>query len=169
MSGKRQKTDSENYQVYIDERKALVEAEHTCANHFDKGIMTLAAGALGISLVFLENIAPKPNPDTLILLYIAWSSLVLSLLAMLSSLLTGQHAFRRARDILENEFFPEGPAKSKNRNCWAIYTQILNWSSIVFFIVGVGALALFSIQNMKSNFADKKADSAIATTSGGLR
>jgi hypothetical protein len=124
---------------------------------------------LGISLVFLEKFAPKPNPQTLLSLYVSWFSLVLSLSATLSSLLIGQYAFRRARDILENEFFPEGAAESKNRNCWAICTQILNWSSIIFFIVGVSALALFSIQNMKSNFADKRPVSAIVNAVGGVK
>lgn len=164
MSERRPKTDDVKYQAYLDERKSLVEWEHTIASHFDKSIFALAAGALGISLVFIEKIAPEPDSKTLILLYLSWLSLVLSLSTTLSALLTGQHAFRRARSILEDEFFPEGEKKSKNQNCWSTGTQILNWSSIIFFIIGVGTLALFSIQNVKANLADKKSASAITTT-----
>jgi hypothetical protein len=160
MSGQAPNTDDVNYQVYIDERKALVKAEQACADHFDKGIMTLAAGALGISLVFIEKIAPTPDPKTLNLLYMAWFSLVLSLLATLSSLLTGQYAFRRARVILENKFFPE-QTSGNSKNGWAIFSQILNWSSVVMFITGAITLALFSIENAKFN---SNAKPAVVTT-----
>jgi hypothetical protein len=164
MSGKRQKTDEVNYQVYIDERKSLVEGEKSTGDNFDKNILTLAAGALGISLVFIEKIAPDPNPKTLVYLYIAWASLVLSLLAVLSSLLTGQYAYRRARDILEDEFFPEEKGNHKKGNQWARITQILNWASIFTFILGTAMLVCFSTQNVKLGFPNKKPLTTNTTT-----
>jgi hypothetical protein len=160
------KPDDVKHQIYIDERKSLVETEQTIAHNFDKNIFALAAGALGLSLAFLEKIIPKPNPETLVFLYISWFSLVLSLLATLSSLLIGQYAFRRARDILESEFFPSKETPS-NRNICGIIAQILNWSSIAFFIIGVSTLVLFSVQNMKSNFVGKS-DTAIVTAAGSI-
>jgi hypothetical protein len=138
-----------NYQVYIDERKALVEGEQASADHFDKNILTLAASALGVSIVFLEKIAPHPDPKTLIFLYVSWSALVVSMLFTLSSFLTSQHAHRCQRKILEGEFFPE--KKSTKKNQWAIWTQRLNWMSITAFIIGVVMLAWFSIKNVKSD------------------
>jgi hypothetical protein len=150
MAGKRQKTDDENYKIYVDERKSLVEGEKTTADNFDKNILTLAAGALGISLVFLEKIAPEPNPKTLIYLYLSWASLVSSLLAILSSQLTGQYAYRRARVLLEDEFFPEEKKENcKKGNWWAKTTQFLNWASIFAFVFGTALLVYFSIQNVK--------------------
>jgi hypothetical protein len=163
MSERRPKPDEVNHQIYIDERKALVEAEQTIAHNFDKNIFTLAAGALGISLVFLEKFTS--NPETFGFLYISWFSLVASLSATLSSLLIGQYAFRRARDILENEFFPK--EDGTNRNYWASFAEILNWSSIIFFVVGIGALAWFGTQNVKANLINKKSETAIITTVGG--
>jgi hypothetical protein len=162
MPERRPKPDAVNHQIYIDERKALVEAEQTIAHNFDKNIFTLAAGALGISLVFLEKFTS--NPETLVFLYISWFSLVASLSATLSSLLIGQYAFRRARDILENEFFPGGD--KTNQNCWAGFAEILNWSSIVFFIIGISALAWFGIENVKLNLVNKKSETAIIKTVG---
>jgi hypothetical protein len=164
MSGRPPKTDEVKYQVYINERKALVEGEQVSADNLDKNILTLAGGALGISLVFIEKIAPTPDPKTLVLLYIAWTSLVLSLLVTLSSQLTSQHAYRQARDILEDEFFPEGTKKAKTNNCWSKWTQILNWISIGTFIIGVGMLALFSVQNIKFCLTHKTTNPAITST-----
>ena len=149
MSDKLTKHDQINYQVYIDERKALVEGEQASADQFDKHILTLAASAFGISLVFLEKIAPKPDPQSLIFLYIAWSALVVSMLFTLSSFLTSIHAHRCQRKILEHEFF--SPEKKAMRNKWATWTSRLNWLSILAFIIGVGMLAWFSIKNVKSD------------------
>lgn len=163
MSERKPKPDAVKHQIYIDERKSLVEAEQTIAHNFDKNIFTLAAGALGISLVFLEKFTS--DPKTFACLYISWSALVVSLSATLSSLLIGQYAFSRARDILEDEFFPEGENKS-NQNCCATGVGILNWISIVSFIVGVSALALFGIQNVKSNLTNKKSEPAIISNIG---
>ena len=148
MSDKLSKEHQINYQVYIDERKALVEGEQASADNFDKHILTLAASALGVSIVFLEKIAPKPDPTTLLFLYVSWFSLVISMLFTLSSFLTSQHAHRCQRKILEDEFFAYGKSVKKNR--WAIWTQRLNWMSIAAFIIGVGMLAWFSIKNVKS-------------------
>lgn len=165
MSEQQSKPDGVKYQIYIDERKSLVETENLIAHNFDKNIFTLAAGALGISLVFLEKFANNPSPQSLVLLYISWCALVLSLSTTLSSLLIGQFAYRRAREILEHEFFAKEANKANNRNCWARITQTLNWSSIVFFIIGVSTLALFGIQNMKSNLANQKTVSTMVNTS----
>ena len=168
MSAKRQKAEDVrgdvNYQVYIDERKALVDGEQSSAENFDKNIITLAAGALGISLIFIEKIAPDPNKQTLIYLYLAWGSLLLSLLATLSGLLTSQHSYSRARDILEDEFFPQQAENGNSKkNRWAAWTHFFNWTSIAAFIVGTAMLAFFSIQNMKYGLAKKAATATVST------
>lgn len=43
-----------------DERRWLRQADHTASRDFDKAIMTLAAGALGVSIAFVHDIAPDP-------------------------------------------------------------------------------------------------------------
>lgn len=167
MSDKQAKDETAKYQIYVDERKALVEGEQASADQFDKNIITLAAGALGISLVFLEKIAPEPNAKTLIFLYIAWAALVISLLATLSSLLTSQHAYRRQREILEDNFLPEPGKEGRGKiNKWARRTQFLNWTSIIAFIVGAAMLALFSIQNFKPALRNHNANTT--ATIGGI-
>jgi hypothetical protein len=162
MSKKPTKEDQINYQVYIDERKTLVEGEQASADQFDKHILTLAASAFGISIVFLEKIAPKPDPKTLIFLYIAWSSLVISMLLTLSSFLTSQHAHCRQRKILEEEFFPTGKTIGKNQ--WAIWTQRLNWFSVAAFIIGISMLAWFSIKNVKGDLLNTNGTNVKLTT-----
>lgn len=151
------KEEDARYEVYRDERKALVEGEQASADQFDKTILTLSGGALAISLVFLEKIAPKPKQETLLYLYLAWGALVCSLCAILSSFLTSQHAYRRQRKVLENALFAELGQQPDTTNCWASLTRILNWLSILVFVFGVGMLVCFSIQNLKAKPSDNEA------------
>ncbi len=44
------------YEVYLDERKSLINTELEQARHFDKYILTLAAGTFGLSLLFMNQI-----------------------------------------------------------------------------------------------------------------
>lgn len=159
------KPDDVKHQIYIDERKSLVEAEQTIAHNLIKIFLFSLRVHWDFLWPFWKILSPNQIPETLVFLYISWFSLVLSLLATLSSLLIGQYAFRRARDILEDEFFPpKNP--SSNRNLSGTITQILNWSSIVFFIIGVSTLVFFTVQNMKLNFIDKKSETTIVRTNG---
>jgi hypothetical protein len=141
-------------ETYLEERRSLADGEKESSDQFDKNILTLAGGALGISVVFLEKIAPKPLAETLIWLYGSWGAFVLCLLITLSSFLTSQHAYRRQIKILEAEIFPEHSGIAAGKNPWAQATRILNWSSIAVFILGIGMLLLFSIKNMNNSPGD---------------
>jgi hypothetical protein len=153
--------------MYLDERRVLVEGEQEGADQLDKNILALAGGALGISVVFLEKIAPNPPQKTLVYLCLAWLGLVLSLLMTLSSFLTSQHAYRRQIKILEAEIFAEAGEKKGGKNCWSRITRFLNWFSIISFIFGVAMLAYFSIQNVMYRYspsANKTMQAPVAET-----
>jgi hypothetical protein len=71
-------------------REWLVSAYENATQSFDKAIMTLAGGALGVSIAFIHDVAPKPEHKWL--LGVAWSLFALSLLLILASFLTSQRA-----------------------------------------------------------------------------
>jgi hypothetical protein len=142
------KEESVKYQAYLDERKTLVEGEQKSVAHFDSTILTLAAGALGVSLVFIEKIAPEPLPRTLWLLYGAWGAYAGSLLVILISFLTSGRAFRRQRKILEDTFWPDVRLNADVRNGWTVATRFLNIGSVVIFFIGTCFLVQFSVTNL---------------------
>lgn len=88
----------------MDERRALVEAEKSGSQQFDKAILTLAAGALAISLTFIKNIAPHPKDWTIYFLLASWIGFIISLVCTLCSFLTSQAAFRKQIEILGLDF-----------------------------------------------------------------
>ena len=146
--------NNKEYEVYIEERKSLVEAEKESAQQFDKAILTLSAGAFAISITFIRQIAPTPKEWTLFFLFIGWVAFILSMLSTLYSFLKSQEACTRQREILEKEYFDTkkenqdiNNAKEDIQNRAARLTKNLNYASIVLFVIGVFSLAIFSISN----------------------
>jgi|SRR5829696_8385935 len=131
-------------EAYLEERKTLVEAEGEASQSFDKALITLSAGAFGLSLAFIVQVAPEPR--ALWYLYVAWGGFILSLLSILFSFLASQQGFRRARDILD-KYLEAGGAEETNR--WNVVTSLLNILSIVAFVLGVVSLAYFAIRNVR--------------------
>lgn len=141
-SPKKDSEDGLEREAYLEERKMLVEAEGEASQSFDKTLVTLSAGAFGLSLAFIVQIAPKPV--ALWWLYSAWGALISSLLSVLLSFLMSQYGFRRARDILDTLY----ETRNQESNRWNTITSTLNVLSIVAFVVGVVSLAYFAIKNV---------------------
>lgn len=143
--------DDLEYRVYLDERKLLIDAERESARSFDKAILTLAAGALGLSLTFVKEIAPSVRSGTVCLLVGAWAGFCVSMLCTLVSFLTSQAACSRQLKILEAEYFGDREDQSREislKNWPSIVTNWLNVLSILTFIGGAVLLAVFSAVNI---------------------
>lgn len=130
---------------YVEERRALVDAEREAAQSFDKFMVTLSAGAFGLSITFVRELTN--NPQSLWLLRSAWGAFGLSLCAILASFLLSQAALRRQRAILDEiEQGQEDDAREK-KNVPATITNLLNWISIALFVCGATALIAFAVAN----------------------
>ena len=135
--------DDEQYQ---QERQASIEAEHSDAEHYDRWLLTLSAGALGISIAFLKDIAPNPDPSTHCWLITAWTSLIAAITATVGSMQVSQWAFQRYRALLDKQH--AGNPEASQRNNPKTVLQWLNWLSLFLFVTGISALAVFSFQNL---------------------
>jgi len=125
-------------------RGFLVNAYQGESEAYDKAVMTLSAGALGVSITFIHDIVQSPRKETLILLAIAWGSFALSILAILTSMLTSQKAIRKA--ILQLD---HGTIDRERPGAWyGRFTAILNLTACVGFILGVVFLVWFSLANL---------------------
>ncbi len=134
-------------QMYLDERRLLVEGEVQVAARFDKSILTLSGGALLLSMTFLRDIIGGTPKDTWTLI-VAWLLLGVTIAAMLVSLLTSQKAYQRQRDILDKHFGDSNGGDEPN--CWACGTKWLNRISIIFFLVGITFLGYFTVINIST-------------------
>lgn len=149
-----------SYDTYLKERESLINSELEGSKSFDKFILTLSAGAIGLSLTFIDKLISGIYPGTIWLLGIAWVSLVMSMLFTLLSLLTSQSSCRKQRDILD-KIYNNQTSDVEQTNVFSTLTNGLNIFSMGFFIMGVILLLTFCTVNIaKGEFkmAENKKD-----------
>jgi hypothetical protein len=124
----------------LDEyRKMLLEAEQKMQSSYDKAVMTLSGGALGISLAFIRDIADKTLLKSTGWLLISWVLWGLSVTFILTSFFTSSWAFRRAiHQTDEKSIYIEPAGGFLNR-----ITSWLNFLAGLLFFLGVIAIVVF--------------------------
>ena len=161
-------------ETYHSTRQAYNEAELEMSGRYDKWVLTLSGGALGLSITFIEKIAKNPTADTLFWLKISWVCLVLSLLSALLSLVTSQSAIRENRQELDLAHSENRAPQFAFPRWFTWITNILNWGSLLLFIAGVAFLCIFSFKNIDKSITNggkrdgqKTAENASQETSKG--
>ena len=141
---KENSSDDQTYQLYLEDRKLLVDAERESARAFDKAILTLASGAFGFSIAFLKNIVPNPFANTLWLLGCAWIAFSLCIIVILFSFLSSQLACRHQIDITYDELMSE----QKRKNFWATVPDFCNFASILILAIAFSFWGCFVYWNV---------------------
>lgn len=146
------KSREESYKTYLDERRHLIESDRSAAEQFDKALLTLSAGALGLSITFINQIAPNPEAETLWLVIVAWILFCCSVLSTLLSKLLAQSAYKRQVGIDERYLLGEAKqeAQPPESNRLAIAVTLSNFFSLTLFIGGVAFLILFTSANLSA-------------------
>ena len=129
---------------WAEHRKLLVSADQKSQEDFDKTVLTLSGGALGISFAFLKDIIGTEPIHYAALLITSWSAWGLSMLCVLTSYFCSHMAIRRMiRQIDEDTFHIE-----KKGGAWRDATASLNVVGAVFFIAGVLSITVFAAKNL---------------------
>lgn len=146
MATKAEKEEQDKrYNLYIDERKSLVDAAREGARTFDKAILTLASGSYGLSIAFLKDVVPKPQSNTMIWLALAWILFSLSIITILISFIAGQKACEQR---IINAYAELVNGEKNLKSCWATTAGVLNYISVALFTMAVGAYACFVYWNI---------------------
>jgi len=82
----------DNTENYLKERKLLVEAQQQSYQQFDKAILTLSSGGLGVSIIFLRDILPLEQITNYCFLIGSWILFTISITCTLISFLASQYA-----------------------------------------------------------------------------
>src|SRR3954447_8029886 len=138
--------DRRTYQQYLDERKLLIEGERAAGEGFDKTLLTLSAGAIALSVTFVEKLgaAGKFKP----LLYVSWGILVLGLLLNVRAFLLLQNSYDRLMDI-NDELYLRATTVLQNpfRTRFGDFNRYAFWC----FAIGIGLLLFFAGVNYQSS------------------
>ncbi|MBK8401432.1 MAG: hypothetical protein IPL29_10390 [Propionivibrio sp.] len=147
----------------VEYRKWLVAAEQKSQDDFDKTVLTLSGGALGISFAFLKDIV---GPQTIVLsgfLLAAWLAWAFSTFSVLTSYYLSHLALRRAiSQVDDGTIFKKPPG-----GVFACLTAILNGTGAVLFLVGVCCITVFTVANLPTKGAtnDRKETTVTAAPS----
>lgn len=134
----------ENFQENISEyRKSLQALQESMQSEYDKTVLTLSAGGLGISLTFLKDIASKQGPHDTYAFLAAWICWGTSVSCVLASYFTSAQALQKAIKQTDDR----GIYIEPRGGLCNLVTQILNGSSGFFFLGGVAAIAKFIFSN----------------------
>ena len=138
-------TDTERAE-YLRHRDYLIANKVDQHRQFDNRIAALSGGALALSLTFIKDIAPSPDPSTKWLALAAWTFFIVSLLATLFSHRTSSRDMQfeiekldRSYKIQAEDYDPRNPFKTA--------TEWLNSLSVGTFLVGLILLVIFASVN----------------------
>ena len=136
------------YDKYMEERAILVNGEREVASSFDKTILTLAGGAIGLSITFIEKVAEGRLYS---ILAFSWIMLITSLVIILLSMYFSKKAYDTEIQNLDGTHRAEqngtNPPKIKN-NCYTCCTNLGNFLGALTLIIGIALLAIFSYYNI---------------------
>ena len=130
-----------------DYRRQVQELASKSQEDFDKTVLTLAGGALGISLVFIKDVVggkPLTDPNFLFWAWLCWGS---STTATLVSHLTSHWAHKRTvRQVNTGTIRSERPG-----GFWSPATSFLNIAAAVLYLAGLILLVLFAKANFQTS------------------
>jgi hypothetical protein len=125
-------------------REHLVLAEQKAQEDFDKTVITLSGGALGISFAFVTDIVGTESLVRACQLYWAWIAWGFSLICVLFSYFFSHLALRKAIKQVDDKTFYERRIGAG----YDIATAALNISGAILFVIGVIMMIFFVRSNL---------------------
>ena len=126
-------------------RESLETLKQQSQESYDKTVLSLSAGALGVSFAFVKDIVgswPAQKPSWLFIAWVCWG---LSVTAVLFSFLCSQKALRKAIKQVDNGEID----RIKLGGVLNQVTIILNSTAGIAFLLGVISMIIFISYNMK--------------------
>lgn len=123
-------------------RGVVVAAMQKSQDDYDKAVLSLSGGALGLTFAFFQK--AQQTRQCLVLLETAWALWTLSLVAILVSFLTGREAHRVAIEQVDTGTVYE----SLVGGIWARTTTVLNRCGGLFFLAGLAVAVVYLVKNL---------------------
>jgi hypothetical protein len=134
---------AEDDELMNNYRKTLLEGEKEVNEGFDKIIITLSGGALGISVAIIKDVVACPIQIKHILL-LAWSSWGISLAAILVAFYCSGFAFKKAIKQVDSKAI----CNERPGGIFSSITLILNAIGALTFLLGSSAFIFFLYKNL---------------------
>lgn len=143
--------------IYKDFSKSLESIVNKSTDDFEKQLSFISAGALALSLTFMDKLVVNLNQSSCRWLLVAgWTLLAFTLILNLISHLVSAHLHNKTlKEIQENDdSYYEKAYKRNNR------ISFINYISIITLVLGLFSIIIFSslnLYNVKAKSTNRKA------------
>jgi hypothetical protein len=125
-------------------RGLLIQTEQKSQAEFDKGVLALSGGALGLSFAFTKDIVGTAHLGHIGFLLAAWISWALSSTSVLMSFFTSHLALRKAIRQLDQGTI----GAERAGGWWDLITANLNLGGLLLFLFGLAMMIVFLNHNL---------------------
>lgn len=147
---------SEIKTLYLAERERLSQQETESYRDFDRLVLALAGGTLGLSIAFLKDIVGTKPAENRLLLPCGWGALIIAIAASLISIWLAAYAASAFRDALDDTAASHGfvedywthARKAQESSRLPVLIHVCNIVSVVATLVGMFLIALFAFSNI---------------------
>jgi uncharacterized membrane protein YgcG len=164
------------FDVVASDLERVTDAYYSLSESFDKWIITLAGGALGLTIALLKDVIGQGNASAVEYLVAGWIFLVLSIVVSLVGVLLSVLAHDRQRSIFISKMqdIVDGKEPVEPKNLLNKPIVFLSYGSVIAFVLGVIAIGIFAGYNVSklntdgdAPMADKKKIIKTTTTTDG--
>ncbi len=146
----------ERKKIYAATRQDLLTRNLSNSEKYDNAILTLSTGILAISLAFIKDIVPLNKASLIILLITSWCLFGLTIVSTLVSFIVSQFAIKRQLEYAEKYYLDKKDEYLTKKNRLARYTEYANYTSGVFFMIGIITTIIFvSVNFLGENKMEK--------------
>jgi hypothetical protein len=159
-----EKAEETRKKLYETQCLKYQDGSHSAIQEFDRSLLTLSAGALGVSLGFIKDVVPLKQAICLSLLFGSWYCFGISILLTLVSFIASQKAFRHMQAVAYEYYILGHEDAPTKRGAAVLTTRYLTYASGCFFLVALVLTLTFvtwSVVNIRDTFK-----SSPATTGG---
>ena len=150
MAPKKEADDEQNRRLYESQSLKYQDGAHAALQEFDRAILTLSAGALGLSLAFIKDIVPLNKAIHLVLLFGSWVLFGASILLTLVSFVASQKAFKHSQKVAYQYYMEQKHEILDQRHVPALVTRYLTYAAGVCFLVALIMTLVFTTVNVSN-------------------
>ena len=153
-----------------DFRELYQQAINKSEDDFEKNIIYLSSGALGLTLIFIEKIVSPYNSVYLFFLILGWSLLTITLAVNLASHLISKKFIQKSQIDFDDYINEALDYEKLDKNITSRNKKIdwINWISLALFILGILSIVLFTSLNF-INMAKQKDNSTVKNSSKSVK
>jgi len=146
-------------QNYRERRQRLDDLAFKTSERYDQWVLTIAGGALAVSLTFLEKLCPHPLvPTWPVLLSLAWLFLTAAIVAAFVAIKKSREAIYQQIEIDDRSYArfrsttttqnPVGKVEEEEDNAKSREVERTNTLSTICTVMGILLLCAFAFRNM---------------------